>query len=107
MKACEQKKCLHYDPTANITGCDDKTRFNQCDAKTYKGNRIITQMDMNEIIDNIAADYPVEIFPSPTAQETNKLPYNVRKYIGRISANMARVTCRHAKKELEQYFEEI
>lgn len=72
-----------------------------------RGNQVISQKKMNEIIDNIASEYPVEIFPRPTAQETNKLPYDVRRYIGRISANMARVTCTHIKKELEQYFKEI
>jgi len=115
MKACEQKNCLHYD-LDEVNHCDSKKTFDFCDAKIYKGNRIITQMDMNEIIDSIAADYPVEIFPSPTSEETNKLPYDVRRYIsslylfhfcGRLSANMARVICKRVKKELEKYFKEI
>jgi len=107
MKACEQKMCLHYDTTANITGCDDKTRFNQCDAKTYEGNRIITQMDMNEIIDKIAGYYPEDIFRETTIKETNEFPQNMRKYIGRVSASMSRLTCKNIKKELEQYFEDV
>jgi len=64
-------------------------------------------MDMNEIIDKIAGYYPEDIFRETTIKETNEFPQNMRKYIGRISANMARVTCTHIKKELEQYFKEI
>ena len=42
MKACNQKKCLHYD-SSGFGNCDNKTLFNQCDVKNYQSNRVITQ----------------------------------------------------------------
>ena len=70
-------------------------------------NKVIIRKKMDEIIDSVAADYPVESFPNPTAQETNKLPYDTRRYIGRVCASMVRWRCGQIKKELKQYFEEI
>ena len=105
MKACEQKNCLHYD-LDEVTNCDSKNTFDFCDAKIYKGNRIITQMDMNEIIDKIAEYYPEDIFRETTFKETTEFSQNVREYIGRASASMARFICDNIRKELEKYFEE-
>jgi len=97
MKACEQKNCFHYDTNA-IGNCNGENIY--CDAKNYQ-NRVITQKQMNKIIGKIAGYYPENIFRETTIKETNEFPQNMRKYIGRVSASMARLTCINIKKELE------
>ena len=71
MKACKQTKCLYYEPTS-FGNCNDKKLFAVCDAKNYQ-NKVITQKQMNEIIDKIAGWYPEDIFKNPTLKETDKL----------------------------------
>ena len=85
----------------------ESKKWNREDKNLKDCNRIITQKKMNEIIDNKSAEYPEGIFPRPTYEETRRLPHNMREYIGRLSANMARSVCGNIKKELDKYFEDI
>jgi len=58
MKACEQKKCLHYDTNA-IGNCNAENIY--CDAKNYQENRKLRFIEQyHELIMAVESKYPNE-----------------------------------------------